>query len=321
MANTSCSRTTTRPSRQIDAVSFGQQTADISQGRIPDGDANIVFMPGSPTPGTKNVLLPAPSVTTNPTSQTVNSGDSVTLMAAGTGSAPLTYQWRFNGVNIAGATSPTLSLNPVTVGNNGRYTCVLSNTAGSATTNAAQLTVSANFAQWQSYYFTSGELSNPAISGATADPDGDGISNLQEFFHNLNPRQTATGVDRAALPQVGYEPGATTYVTITFRQSLAAVFTSVVLQASTTTPDTAAWTTVTPDVTQNMGNDPVTGDPITKWKVIVTPEPAPEIPPPEDHPVNVSTPLYLLASALFPVRYRMVASLGEKTARRPGADA
>ena len=25
------------------------------------------------------------------------------------------------------------------------------------------------------------------------------------------------------------------------------------------------------DVTVNMGNDPVTGDPITKWKVIVTP--------------------------------------------------
>ena len=85
---------------QIDAVSFGQQATNISQGRIPDGAANIVSMPGSPTPGAKNVLLPAPSISTHPLTQTVSSGTSVTLIAAGSGSDPLTYQWTFNGLPI-----------------------------------------------------------------------------------------------------------------------------------------------------------------------------------------------------------------------------
>ena len=39
-----------------------------------DGAATIVAMPGSPTPGAKNVLLPAPAIGTPPTSQTVMTG-------------------------------------------------------------------------------------------------------------------------------------------------------------------------------------------------------------------------------------------------------
>src|SRR6185503_4196128 len=38
----------------IDTVSFGEQTSNISQGRFPDGGANIVFMP-APTPRAANV--------------------------------------------------------------------------------------------------------------------------------------------------------------------------------------------------------------------------------------------------------------------------
>ncbi len=253
----------------IDAVSFGPQNTDVSQGRIPDGAANIVSMPGSPTPGARNVLLPAPMVTTQPTNQSVNVGSSATFLADGTGSNPLTFQWQLNGVNIAGATSKTLSINPANVASDGIYTCVLTNTAGTAVSNPAKLTVNASFSQWESYYFTAGELGDPSVSGANADPDKDGISNLQEFFHHINPRQAATAADRAALPQVGYESGSTTYVTLTFRQAAGAVFTGVALQASTALE--IGWSTVTPDVIQNLGNDPVTGDPIVKWKVIVQP--------------------------------------------------
>ena len=38
----------------IDSVSYGAQTADISQGRWPDGSATVLSM-SSPTPGTRNI--------------------------------------------------------------------------------------------------------------------------------------------------------------------------------------------------------------------------------------------------------------------------
>jgi Lamin Tail Domain len=49
----------------IDQVSFGPQTQGVSQGRLPDGDANIVFFPaGRNTPAASN-LLPLTSVVVN----------------------------------------------------------------------------------------------------------------------------------------------------------------------------------------------------------------------------------------------------------------
>ncbi len=42
----------------IDAVSFGLQTTDVSQGRLPDGGTNIVNFPTTSSPGTSNFLPP-----------------------------------------------------------------------------------------------------------------------------------------------------------------------------------------------------------------------------------------------------------------------
>ena len=50
--------------RQIDSVTFGSQTNDISQGRYPDGSQNIYFMT-TPTPRVANVLSQAASPTFN----------------------------------------------------------------------------------------------------------------------------------------------------------------------------------------------------------------------------------------------------------------
>ncbi len=41
---------------QVDAVTFGRQTNDVSQGRNPDGSATIFFMPGSASPRAANYL-------------------------------------------------------------------------------------------------------------------------------------------------------------------------------------------------------------------------------------------------------------------------
>jgi len=86
----------------------------------------------------------APSITTQPASQAVTAGQTATFTVAATGTAPLSYQWRKNGVAISGATSSTYTT-PVTANsdNGTQFTALVSNTVGSATSNAATLTVNA----------------------------------------------------------------------------------------------------------------------------------------------------------------------------------
>jgi len=85
----------------------------------------------------------APSITTQPLSQTVNAGQTATFSVAGTGTAPMNYQWQKNGVAIGGATSSTYQTPAATVSDNGsQFTVVLSNSAGSVTSSTSTLTVS-----------------------------------------------------------------------------------------------------------------------------------------------------------------------------------
>ena len=90
---------------------------------------------------TVNPAPVAPSITSQPASQTVTAGGNVSFSVVATGTAPLSYQWRLNGVNIAGATSATLTLSAVTSANTGSYTVLVRNSAGSAASVAATLTV------------------------------------------------------------------------------------------------------------------------------------------------------------------------------------
>ena len=56
-----------------------------------------------------------------------------------TGSAPMTYQWRKNGVALAGGTSATYTVAALQGTDAGSYDVVVSNAAGSATSKAAVL--------------------------------------------------------------------------------------------------------------------------------------------------------------------------------------
>lgn len=97
-----------------------------------------------PPPEVGPVLPLAPMITLQPANQTVTVGQAVTFTVAATGTAPLTYQWQRNGVAIAGATSTAFSLATTALGDSGAtFRAVVSNVAGSATSNNATLTVSA----------------------------------------------------------------------------------------------------------------------------------------------------------------------------------
>jgi Domain of unknown function (DUF4955)/Immunoglobulin domain/Pectate lyase superfamily protein len=82
-----------------------------------------------------------PAITTHPANQTVNPGQPATFSVAASGTAPLSYQWQRNGANISGATSASYTFTAAAADDGALYRCVVTNAAGSATSNAAMLTV------------------------------------------------------------------------------------------------------------------------------------------------------------------------------------
>jgi hypothetical protein len=91
-------------------------------------------------PATITVLVP-PTITTQPKSQSVKVGANVTFTAVAGGTAPLSYQWSYNGSPIAGATTSSLALTNVQTSSIGNYTVTVTNMAGAATSKAATLNV------------------------------------------------------------------------------------------------------------------------------------------------------------------------------------
>ena len=87
----------------------------------------------------------APTITQQPANRTVSIGQSATFTVVASGTAPLSYQWQRNGVVISGATGASYTLASATAGdNNAQFRCVVSNSVGTATSNAAVLTVVTN---------------------------------------------------------------------------------------------------------------------------------------------------------------------------------
>ena len=83
----------------------------------------------------------APSITTQPSAQTVAAGVSASLSVVASGTAPLSYQWKKNDVPIISATAPTYSLSSASTADTGTYTVVVTNSVGSVTSTTAALTV------------------------------------------------------------------------------------------------------------------------------------------------------------------------------------
>jgi hypothetical protein len=84
----------------------------------------------------------APSIATQPVSRTVTAGQTATFSVSATGTTPLSYQWGKNGTAISGATSSSYTTPATTSSDNGaKYTVVVGNSMGSATSNTATLTV------------------------------------------------------------------------------------------------------------------------------------------------------------------------------------
>jgi Immunoglobulin I-set domain len=107
-------------------------------------------------------------ITNNPVSQRVEQGSTVVMTVGATSSSPITYQWKsvinsvtnnlVNGPNVAGATSPTLTLSNVQTNQTAFYLVVLS---GTASTGASLLVKT--YAEYSNF------LENPGFEN---DPTG-----------------------------------------------------------------------------------------------------------------------------------------------------
>lgn len=82
-----------------------------------------------------------PGIAQQPASVSGIEGGSANFIVAATGTAPLTYQWKFEGNLIPGATNAVLALHSLAANNAGAYSVVVSNAGGSTNSAQAFLTV------------------------------------------------------------------------------------------------------------------------------------------------------------------------------------
>jgi hypothetical protein len=144
------------------------------------------------------VIQDPPMITQHPSGDTVLAGATVTLTSAASGTGSLTYQWRFDGVNIPGANSPTLVLQQMQPSQSGRYTVRVSNAVGSAISQEAVVIV----------------LAPPSVNVVAIDPNAAeagldpgafqitrvGTTNFSIAVNLMRSGSATSGADFGALP-------------------------------------------------------------------------------------------------------------------------
>jgi hypothetical protein len=109
---------------------------------VNDGGAsnNIVTRTFTVTVNPKNFIY-SPMVSKQPQSQLVLVGKSATFSVAASGSGLLKYQWKYNGKNVIGGTTASLSVKNCSAKQAGLYTVTVSNTGGTVASAPAALVI------------------------------------------------------------------------------------------------------------------------------------------------------------------------------------
>ena len=109
-----------------------------------------------------NIAIPTPPAITGPPLDHITlQGANATFDVAATGSAPLRFQWQFNGVNLAGQTNAILDLPGAYPTNAGSYAVVVNNPAGTAPGSPASLGIfGLGFANEIAQFSIAGPLGN-----------------------------------------------------------------------------------------------------------------------------------------------------------------
>ena len=159
-----------------------------SNGKLTNNGTINVEKGGNLTGDPGGTVVSAPTIGTQPASQTVTEGEAATFTVEATG-GNLSYQWQQstdsgnNWTNIDSANAATYTTGKTTMDMNGtQYRCVVSNSAGSVESNAATLTVTAI----------------PTYS-ITVETDGNGIASASQ-----TSAAEGTLITLTAVPNSGY---------------------------------------------------------------------------------------------------------------------
>jgi len=124
----------------------GSYTVAASLGGYPSATGTVAVAVGEVTGNMYqlNLVLGGDTllaIITQPQDQNVNQGSNAVFSVLATGTPAPTYQWRFNGTNLAGATDTSYLLANAQPTDAGSYSVVVSNIAGMATSSNAVLNV------------------------------------------------------------------------------------------------------------------------------------------------------------------------------------
>lgn len=116
---------------------------NVQIGSIGDYSAAVSNDYGSAmsAPASLDVLESPPIFPTQPSNQVVSLNFTITLRSTAIGSDPRTYQWRFNGIDIDGATNTELVVHQATYNSAGNYSVVVSNVHGRTVSSNILLSV------------------------------------------------------------------------------------------------------------------------------------------------------------------------------------
>src|SRR6266850_1963619 len=207
-----------------------------------NGNLNVVWQDDTPglTSRVSQIFfsrLPAeaganqpPTIVIPPADQTVTAGQMATFSVPASGTAPLSYQWQKDGVDISGATSPSYTTPATTTQDNGaQFRVVVSNPVGSTTSGTATLKVQsppvADAGPDQTVESTGSGGTSVKLNGSnSSDPDGDALSFVWKDEAGNEVGKTAVvqltpGMGAHAFTLTVTDPGglsamATTHVTV-----------------------------------------------------------------------------------------------------------
>ncbi|HVK15097.1 MAG TPA: PQQ-dependent sugar dehydrogenase, partial [Gemmataceae bacterium] len=110
-----------------------------------DAAGNLFYLSRGGTGEIFRISFQAPAISQHPTDVTVDAGQPATFNVTAAGGAPLSYQWQkfvaSTWTTVAGATAASYTIPVTAAADAGQYRVVVTNSAGSATSNPATLTV------------------------------------------------------------------------------------------------------------------------------------------------------------------------------------